>query len=139
MPGILALQGPAFSSYENAEKELNQLTIELSPQTEKLNGYPLLILCDDPNFVSKNTTNFIWVTFTRSNPSHDIYGVNSFTEFKHWGCKSSIIIDSRSKPHHAPVLEKSNKIENQIDRFFEKGGSLARITCDNTKNKIAKN
>ncbi len=139
MPGILALQGPAFSSYKNAEKELNQLTIELSSQTEKLNGYPLLILCDDPNFVSKNTTNFIWVTFTRSNPSHDIYGVNSFTEFKHWGCKSSIIIDSRSKPHHAPVLEKSNKIENQIDRFFEKGGSLERITCNNTKNKIAKN
>ncbi|HET6991747.1 MAG TPA: UbiD family decarboxylase, partial [Bacteroidia bacterium] len=68
-PGILSLNGPEFSSYENAEKEIQQLCETLSSQTEKLNGFPLIVLCDDAKFVSQTTNNFVWVTFTRSNPA----------------------------------------------------------------------
>jgi 4-hydroxy-3-polyprenylbenzoate decarboxylase len=67
------------------------------------------------------------VTFTRSNPSHDIYGINSFTENKHWGCTGPLIIDARIKPHHAPPLEKDSDVEKRINRIFEKGGSLYKI------------
>jgi 4-hydroxy-3-polyprenylbenzoate decarboxylase len=65
----------------------------------------LIILCDDSSFVGQTLNNFLWVTFTRANPSHDIYGVGAFTEFKHWGCAGPLVIDARIKPHHAPVLE----------------------------------
>ncbi|MCX6310975.1 MAG: UbiD family decarboxylase [Bacteroidetes bacterium] len=127
MPGFLSLKGPKFISYENAEKELSKLTEALSIQKEKLDGFPLIILCDDSDFVSKTINNFLWATFTRSNPSHDIYGVKAVTEHKHWSCEGPLIIDSRTKPHHAPPLEKDPTIEKQIERFFAKGGSLEGI------------
>ncbi|MCC6448472.1 MAG: 3-octaprenyl-4-hydroxybenzoate carboxy-lyase, partial [Chitinophagaceae bacterium] len=64
---------------------------------------------------------------TRSNPSHDIYGIGSFTENKHWGCKGSLVIDARIKPHHAPPLEKDPEIEKRVDALGAKGGSLHGI------------
>jgi 4-hydroxy-3-polyprenylbenzoate decarboxylase len=131
LPGILSISAPKFSadSYrnENAEKEIGKFCEALSSQTGKLNGFPLIILCDDSSFVSKSLNNFLWTTFTKSNPANDIYGVNSFTDHKHWGCKSSIVIDARTKPNHAPALEKDFETENKIDRLFAKGGSLARM------------
>jgi 4-hydroxy-3-polyprenylbenzoate decarboxylase len=47
----------------------------------------------------------LWVTFTRSNPANDIYGLNAVHKSKHFSC-SIPIIDSRIKVHHAPVLER---------------------------------
>ena len=87
-------------------------------------GIVMMILCDDADFVSKNLNNFLWVTFTRSNPSHDVYGVASSIQHKHWGCKGPVIIDARKKPHHAPEMIKDPAIEKRVDRLFEQGGSL---------------
>ncbi|MBU9936659.1 MAG: 3-octaprenyl-4-hydroxybenzoate carboxy-lyase, partial [Ferruginibacter sp.] len=71
--------------------------------------------------------NFLWVTFTRCNPSYDMYGINPFTEKKHWGCHGPLVIDARIKPHHAPPVEKDAATEKRIDRLFETGGSLYRV------------
>jgi 4-hydroxy-3-polyprenylbenzoate decarboxylase len=125
MPGVLATSGPAFTSHEQAARELASLDAELRGQD--LSGLPLVVLCDDASFVAANIDNFVWVTFTRSNPSHDVHGVDSFTEHKHWGCRGSVIIDARSKPHHAPALEKDPAVEQRVDRLGAKGGSLHGI------------
>ncbi|CAN5263512.1 UbiD family decarboxylase [soil metagenome] len=126
LPGILAMKGKKYIDEISSEIEMKQLSEALSSQD--LTSFPLLVICDDPEFVSATLNNFLWTTFTRSNPAADIYGVNSFIEQKHWGCKGSVIIDARIKPHHAPVLEKNPTIEKQIDRLFQKGGSLEKIT-----------
>ncbi len=42
--------------------------------------------------------------------------------------QGSLIIDARIKPHHAPVLEKDEATERKIDRLFDKGGSLYKLT-----------
>ena len=86
-----------------------------------------MILCDDAGFTAQSINNFVWVTFTRSNPSHDIYGINPFTEHKHWGCKGPLIIDARIKPHHAPPLIKDPETEKRVDKLGEKGGPLYGI------------
>ena len=91
---------------------------------EELKSTPVIVLCDDASFVSARLNNFLWVTFTRCNPSHDIHGIDSFVENKHWGCNGPLIFDARIKPHHAPVLEKDPATEKKIQRLFEKGGSL---------------
>ncbi|HEY0298905.1 MAG TPA: UbiD family decarboxylase domain-containing protein, partial [Arachidicoccus sp.] len=118
--GVVALQIPSFSNYENAKKEIIVLNDQLTMMDDELNGTPLIILCDDADFVAKNLNNFLWVTFTRSNPSHDIYGINSFIKNKHWGCTSSLIIDARIKPHHAPPLIKNEKAEKRVDEILSK-------------------
>jgi 4-hydroxy-3-polyprenylbenzoate decarboxylase len=87
----------------------------------------MIIVCDDANFTAKNMHNYLWVTYTRSNPSHDIYGIDSFIENKHWGCNGPLVIDARIKPHHAPALVKDEAVEKRVDRLFEKGGSLYGI------------
>jgi 4-hydroxy-3-polyprenylbenzoate decarboxylase len=84
----------------------------------------MIVVCDDSAFVGTNLNNYLWVTYTRCNPSHDIYGIASFTQNKHWGCNGPLIIDARIKPHHAPPVEKDPAVEKHIDRLFNKGGSL---------------
>jgi 4-hydroxy-3-polyprenylbenzoate decarboxylase len=125
MPGVVALEGPDFSSYEEAKRQLGELTEAIGARSG-VDGCPLLVLCDNSSFVSQSLSNFLWTTFTRSNPSHDIYGVNSGYEFKHWGC-DNVIIDARSKPHHAPPLVPDATVEKSIDRLFASGGSLSGV------------
>jgi len=127
MPGILAVKAPQFESYSKAGAEIDELNQDLAEADEKIKGIALTIICDDSEFVSGSLRNFLWVTFTRCNPSHDIYGVNSFYEHKHWGCKGPLMIDARIKPHHSPALEKDAKIEKDIERIFNKGGSLYNV------------
>jgi len=125
LPGILSVQGPAFSSYEEAEQEIGRLAQQIEQSgLDHWKEIPLIILSDDSAFTARDLKNFVWVTFTRSNPSHDIYGVQSFTSHKHWGCNGPLIIDARVKPHHAPPLIKNEKVEQAIERIFGKGGSL---------------
>jgi len=127
MPGVLCVQASRFSTYARANEEMDALNAALLPQLEQLQGIALIVVCDDSSFAAANMSNFVWATFTRCNPSHDIYGIGSFTENKHWGCRGPLVIDARIKPHHAPVLEKDPSVEKKIDRLFAEGGSLQGI------------
>jgi 4-hydroxy-3-polyprenylbenzoate decarboxylase len=127
MPGVVAVQSAPFTTYANAACEMEVLNEQLKDKTESLQSAPFIIVCDDSDFVSAALNNYLWVTYTRCNPSHDIYGVEAFTTNKHWGCKGALIIDARIKPHHAPPVEKDPSIEKKIDRLFDKGGSLYKV------------
>lgn len=125
LPGILAVEAPGYISESETLKQIDILNEYL--KYIELDSLPLLILCDDAGFTADTVNNFVWVTFTRSNPSHDMHGINSFTQHKHWGCKGPLIIDARIKPHHAPPLVKDAATEAKIDKLFEKGGPLHNI------------
>ena len=126
-PGVISLQAPKFKDTSSRKEEIETLKKYLAIHPILLEGYPLIILNDDSSFTAATINNFLWVTFTRSNPSHDIYGVDSFIENKHWGCNSSLIIDATIKSHHAPVLEKDVEIEKKVDQLGAKGNSLYGI------------
>lgn len=120
-PGILALSCPSYSNM--TEQEVQQLEDAVDPTV--LGGFPLIVLVDDAAFTAATFGNFLWVTFTRSNPSHDIYGFGAFTRHKHWGCTGPVVIDARIKPHHAPVLEEDPEVLKRIERFFVNGAPLS--------------
>ncbi len=111
--GILALEAEAFSNYDSAEKEANSWR-----KIEVGEGIALVILTEDTDFISDSFANFLWVTFTRSNPSHDIYGVGEEIAKKHWGCQGPLIIDARKKPHHAPPLVEDPDTSKEVDRIM---------------------
>jgi 4-hydroxy-3-polyprenylbenzoate decarboxylase len=115
MPGVMAVKSPAYLDTEDTET----LVALLNESLGKLNmeGLILMILCDDAAFTAATINNFVWVTFTRSNPAADIYGIGAFTKHKHWGCTGPLIIDARKKPHHAPELIKDPEVEKRINRF----------------------
>lgn len=124
MPGVVALQAPAFTTYEQAHQEMDRLDQQLKTKTGQLNDIVMIVICDDADFLNHFFGNYLWVTYTRCNPSHDIYGIDAFTENKHWGCHGPVVIDARVKPHHAPALVKDPQVEKNINRLFDKGGSL---------------
>jgi 4-hydroxy-3-polyprenylbenzoate decarboxylase len=125
MPGIAAIEAPPFGGYDAVPEEMARLDRELAGQD--LSGLPLLVLCDDAAFTAETVNNFVWVTFTRSNPSHDVHGIGSFIDHKHWGCRGPLVIDARRKPHHAPPLERDPAVERRVDRLGERGASLHGI------------
>ena len=86
------------------KSEINKLILSL--ENQDLDGIGLITLVDDSSFFCDDFSNWLWVTFTRSNPASDIYGLDSETREKHFSCYIPII-DARIKKHHAPVLERS--------------------------------
>ncbi len=126
MPGVVAIQVKSEKSKAKTDELIKELNFQFSIFNFQL---PIIVICDDASFTAATLNNFLWVTFTRCNPANDIYGINEFVENKHWGCKGSLIIDARIKPHHAPILEKNPEIEKRVDKLFTKGGSLAGLGC----------
>jgi 4-hydroxy-3-polyprenylbenzoate decarboxylase len=124
MRGVMALQAPKFTTYANAQKEMELLNESLQPHITSLAGVAFIIVCDDAQFVGATLNNYLWVTYTRCNPSHDIYGVDSFVKNKHWGCNGPLIIDARIKTHHAPPVVTDPNVDKKIDRLFVKNGVL---------------
>lgn len=122
--GILAIQGPTFDpSAPGADIQI--LAKQLA--SNKWDNIPLIIVGDDSQFLTETLNNFLWAAFTRANPSHDIYGVNSSIQHKHWGCTGPLIIDARIKPHHAPPLIGDPAVMQKVDQLFAKGGELQGI------------
>ena len=129
MPGVLMMEQPPFKDYKTAASEMAALAAAIG-QNDQVRAFPLIVVCD-PFRVSlspaEKIKDFLWITFTRANPSHDIYGVNSFTEFKHWGCEGSLVIDARLKPHHAPPLMENPDIARKVDALIIKEPALSAI------------
>ncbi|MCB1303836.1 MAG: 3-octaprenyl-4-hydroxybenzoate carboxy-lyase, partial [Leptospiraceae bacterium] len=127
--GILSIRGPAFQN-EDDRASMEKLCHRISEQMKRdraFEGWPLIIVSDDSEFCARTFDNFLWVTFTRSNPSHDVYGVDSSYTFKHWGCSGPLIIDARRKPHHAPPLDSDPEISQRVDALGAPGGPLHGI------------
>ncbi len=120
LPGILAIEGPPFGESPDAVASFRGSFDSGHP----FGGFPLIVIVDDSEFTARSERNFLWVTFTRSNPAADIEGIGSFIDKKHWGCTGPLVIDARIKPHHAPPLVDDPAIERRVDLLAAPGGPL---------------
>ena len=119
MEGVIGLQLNEFTTYPNAKTEIKKLADFINDNMVEFGGIVQIVIYNDFIFSAPNNNlnDYVWITYTRSNPSRDIYGVNEFTENKHWGCTGPMIIDARKKPHHAPELKMDVEVEKNIKRF----------------------
>jgi 4-hydroxy-3-polyprenylbenzoate decarboxylase len=125
-PGICVVQGPGFTSHPRARQQIGPVKKCL----EKLgnpSGLALVVVVDDAAFCAQTFANLLWVTFLRSNPSHDIYGVKEKTVHKHWGCEGPLIIDARIKPFHAAPLAPDPEVARRVAQMACQGGPLHKI------------
>ena len=120
LPGILAVQGPA---YRDGAGDVASFCRSFGAD-DPIRGFPLIVIVDDSEFTAQSERNFLWVTFTRSDPAADIEGIGAFIDQKHWGCTGPLVIDARIKPHHAPPLVDDPEIERRVDRLAAPGGPL---------------
>lgn len=122
-PGIAAIGGPPAGDREQARATMAALC-QAIPFDHPLRAFPLLVVADDAAFVAGRFDNFLWVTFTRSDPAADVYGVDEFVAEKHWGCRGPLLIDARAKPHHAPPLEPDPAVVRRVETLATRGGPL---------------
>ncbi len=123
MPGVLAIGGPPYNS---ANGQVETLCQSIAPD-HPARTFPLWVIVDDADFTARTQNNFLWTTFTRSNPATDVHGVDAFIEHKHWGCRGPLVIDARSKPHHAPPLVEDPEVSRRVDKLAAPGGPLHGI------------
>ncbi len=127
LPGILALTGPPYSRGDSGtEPEMARLSAAVDAGYP-LRSFPLIVVVDDAQFTGRSLANFLWETFTRSNPAADVHGIDEFYRDKHWGCRGPLVIDARTKPHHAPPLVEDPDVSRRVDRLGAPGGPLHGI------------
>jgi len=124
LPGVLAVQGPAFAADSTGGDCRCQILADSIPPDSALRRFPLILVVDDSRFAAERLNNWLWVTFTRSNPAVDVYGVDAFTRHRHWGCLGPLLIDARIKPHHAPPLVEDPEVTKRVDQLAARGGPL---------------
>ena len=124
MPGIIAFSGPPATVERGCSSPDMETFCAAFADDHPLNDWPLLLIVDDSTFCAAAFSNFLWTTFTRSDPATDVYGIGATVTSKHWGCSGALVIDARSKPHHAPPLEDDPAIEQRVDLLGAPGGIL---------------
>jgi 4-hydroxy-3-polyprenylbenzoate decarboxylase len=127
MPGVLAVAGPRHVGSAGEGDAAIARFCGVYAKDDPICRFPLIVIVDDAEFVARSLHNFLWVTFTRSNPAVDIDGIESFVEHKHWGCRGSLVIDARAKPHHAPPLVEDPQVTRRVDALAAAGGPLHGI------------
>ncbi len=127
LPGILVVQGPPFRPDATGADTAVERFCATYHRHDAINGFPLIVVVDDSPLAAATLNHFLWTTFTRSNPAADIYGIEAFTVAKHWGCHGSLVIDARSKPHHAPPLVEDPDVTRRVDALGAPGGPLHGI------------
>ena len=134
MPGILAITAPACGQSFDAidagrDRNVQKWIDELGERNESLcrpaTSFPLIVFVNDAEFTARTLNNFLWVTFTRSDPANDVYGVGATITQKHWGSTGSVVIDARLKPSMPPACEEDPAVTKRVDALFASGGPLA--------------
>lgn len=115
LPGIIALNAKLINTL-GVQEQLKSMGADLLEKQ----GVVMLVLTEDTAWMAAHINNFLWASFTRTNPSHDMDGVDSYYEQKHWGCKGPLIFDATIKKHHAPILVKDPIVEKRVDEILAK-------------------
>ena len=143
LPGVVAVEGPRIEPQPRLESpndesiwaaaatapwsaDIERFTAAIDPE-HPLRAWPLIVIVDDSDFAAASLENFLWLTFTRSNPAADVHGVDATVHQKHWGCRGPLVIDARLKPHHAPPVEEDPAVSARIDELCRRSGPLAGI------------
>lgn len=124
LPGVLAITAKSFNTADDRDEA--RRFCEALTADDAINAFPLIVLVDDSDFTARTLGNWLWVTFTRSNPAADTYGIDAEVVAKHWGCRGSLVIDARLKPWQAPPLVEDAAVTAKVDARAARGGPLAK-------------
>ena len=118
MPGVLVMQGNSFNNNDDLFHKI-ETALESWPYRE---NYPWISIVDNDSLLNKldsaNLRNFLWLTFTRSDPAKDIYGFHAFVQDKHWGCEAPMMVDARIKPWHQKPLTVPDEIKERARQIL---------------------
>ncbi len=105
--GCLVLEG---SSFEDDEKQADRIA-----KSGKFDDFQIVVLHDDADY-AKSTDKFLWATWTRFNPSTDIFAKEISIKNNHIVYDAPIVIDARTKPWYPKEVEPREDIVKLVDQ-----------------------
>jgi 4-hydroxy-3-polyprenylbenzoate decarboxylase len=127
LPGVLAVQAPPAREHRGEEYDPDlRRFCEDARFGDAGPSIALVTLVDDSRFATATLNNWLWTTFTRSQPSLDVLGIGAFFERKHWGCSGPLVIDARLKPRQAPPLAEDPQASTRVDARASGGSMLSK-------------
>lgn len=111
MPGVIAIEATPAADVKVLAASLEKW--------ECRENYPWVSLVDSTR--NMDLRDFLWVTFTRSDPAQDAYGLNEQFIDKHWQIKPPFILDARTKPHYQKELTAPAAIEARAKAILDGG------------------
>lgn len=113
--GCLLLSGESYAQ----QPDLAQMILE--QYGKALQDWPLIFLVDDAKAI-QNQTDFLWTTFTRFDPAHDLYS-KAQKHHNKLSFSCPIIIDARMKPFYpaevTPDPQTVQLVEKRWQAYFE--------------------
>ena len=106
--GCVVVGGPPYSADPGAAKR-----IAGHPAFE---GWPLVVLSDEPRRATASAVNFLWTTFTRFEPAADIHAASAELVRNHVVLGPPIVIDARLKPGFPKELFCDEATERTVSR-----------------------
>ncbi len=114
--GCLVVGGPPFAVDPGAAKR-----IAAHPAFE---GWPLVVLSDEPRRATASAINFLWTTFTRFEPAADIHAASVDLVRNHAALRAPIVIDARLKPGFPKELfcdaDTSRTVSRRWSEYFDR-------------------
>jgi 3-polyprenyl-4-hydroxybenzoate decarboxylase len=104
--GCLVVEGNTYES----DKEL----ADRIARSGQFDEWQMIIIHDHIEYV-RSTEQFLWATWTRFNPSTDIYAKEITTKNNHIGYTAPIVIDARMKPWYPVEVEPREDIVKLVD------------------------
>lgn len=129
MKGVLVVQWSA-NGKAPAPADIAPL-LEAFKNWEFRESYPWVSIVDDTSTIGnidaqKSLDDFLWLTFTRSDPAQDAYGVDAHFIDKHWSIQAPLVIDARIKPRHQKILSMPGNVVQAASEVLDNAGIPAR-------------
>ncbi len=129
MKGVLMVQWNAGGN-ASAAADIAPL-LDALKNWEFRESYPWVSVVDDTSTIGaadaqKSLDDFLWLTFTRSDPAQDAYGIDAHFVDKHWAIQAPLVIDARIKPRHQKVLSITDNVVLSAGKVLDNAGIPAR-------------
>ncbi|MCL4818238.1 MAG: UbiD family decarboxylase [Vicinamibacteria bacterium] len=89
-------------------------------------GWPLVVLTDEPQRAAKSAMNFLWTTFTRFEPAADVHARSKRLVRSHVSYELPIVIDARRKPWFPAEVscdpDTASLVSRRWQEYFPRGG-----------------
>ena len=96
-------------------------------------GWPLVVLSDEPARAAASAMNFLWTTFTRFEPAADIYSADRRIVRNHIAYPGPVVIDARLKPGFPKELACREDIAQLVTRRWKEYFPSGRVAMGDSE------
>ena len=123
--GCLVVGAPSYEEEPGAAERL--------AREGAFEGWPLVVLSDEPARAAASAMNFLWTTFTRFEPAADIYAAERRIVRNHIAYRGPVVIDARLKPGFPQELACREDIAQLVTRRWKEYFPSGRVAMGDSE------